>query len=29
MGSLTLGDLPEGQWRWLTADEVLAVSRKA
>jgi 16S rRNA pseudouridine516 synthase len=22
MGSLTLGDLPVGKWRWVTADEV-------
>jgi 16S rRNA pseudouridine516 synthase len=29
MGALTLSDLPQGQWRWLTADEVQAVSRKA
>jgi 16S rRNA pseudouridine516 synthase len=29
IGSLTLADLPEGQWRWLTADEVKAVSAKA
>ncbi len=25
MGSLGLGDLPAGQWRWLTADEVAAI----
>jgi 16S rRNA pseudouridine516 synthase len=25
MGSLTLGDLPSGKWRWLTADEVAAL----
>ena len=29
MGSLTLGDVPSGQWRWLTADEVQAASRKS
>jgi len=29
IGSLTLADLPAGQWRWLTADEVKAVSAKA
>ena len=28
MGELTLGDLPSGQWRWLTADEVQALTRK-
>jgi 16S rRNA pseudouridine516 synthase len=25
MGSLTLGDLPVGKWRWVTADEVAAL----
>ncbi len=25
MGSLGLGDLPAGEWRWLTADEVAAL----
>jgi 16S rRNA pseudouridine516 synthase len=29
MGSLTLGDVPSGQWRWLTVDEVQAASRKS
>jgi 16S rRNA pseudouridine516 synthase len=29
IGSLTLADLPEGQWRWLTTEEVKAVSAKA
>ncbi len=28
MGSLTLGNLPSGQWRWLTAQEVQALSAK-
>ena len=29
MGGLTLGGLASGQWRWLTADEVAALSKKA
>ena len=29
MGSLTLGDLPSGQWRWLTVVEVQALNAKA
>ena len=28
IGSLTLADLPEGAWRWLTPDEVKQVSAK-
>lgn len=28
MGELTLDGLPSGQWRWLTAQEVVAVSAK-
>ncbi len=28
MGELSLGDLPEGEWRWLTPDEVSGLTRK-
>jgi 16S rRNA pseudouridine516 synthase len=28
MGEITLGDLPSGQWRWLTAAEVEGLTRK-
>ena len=28
MGNLTLGDLPSGQWRWLTVEEVKALTAK-
>jgi 16S rRNA pseudouridine516 synthase len=28
MGEITLGDLPSGQWRWLSAAEVQGLTRK-
>jgi 16S rRNA pseudouridine516 synthase len=28
VGELVLGDLPLGEWRWLTPDEVAALTRK-